>query len=297
MALLAWVMIRAGKPKLPAVVGSSVLLGISLVVKHIMFLFPIWLVFWKPLGKLRYRVLYAGLAYGIFGASFLPWWNDPASRAGILQNVFRYKSAYGNSLGGRVIGLFAPLDSIDALISHWFHVHSGLQMLWMGLMLATGILLAVKDKRELFLFYLMTLYVSSPSLEWQYTAIPMVASAVFCGLWESWAFIGAGTCALCLTKNNIVSPVLCYLIFHVAAKQDVHHVVAAMTLLEQNAGRMFLDASQLCVGAMLVNRWLDSRTPDTALSTRGKLLRATALIAAGCLPMALTLVKNALHAG
>lgn len=297
MALLAWLMIRAGKARLPAIVGSSALLGVSLVVKHIMFLFPIWLLFWKPLGKLRYRVLYAGIAYGIFGSAFLPWWFDPASRAGILRNVFGYRSAYGNSLAGRLLGLFAPVGSFDAAIFHWFHIHSGLQILWMSLMLAAGIVLARKDKRDLLLFYLMVLYVASPSLEWQYTAIPMIASAVFCMFWECWAFLGAATCALVLTENGFFSPFFCHLFFHVIAKEDMHRVVAVIITLDQTAGRMFLDSSQLCIGALLVNRWLDLGNPKAELSRRSKLLRAAVLIIAGCLPMIVTLARNALHFG
>lgn len=291
LSLLAWLMIRAGKPKLSVLVGSSALLGISLVTKHVMFFFPIWLVFWKPLGKLRYRALYAGLAYGIFGASFLPWWADPSSRAGILKNVFSYKSFYGDSLVGRLIGLFAPVESFDALFFHCFHLHNGLQMLWMGFMLATGIVLAAKDKRELFLLYLMTLYVSSPSMAWQYTVIPMIAAAVYYGLWESLAFIVAGTIALLLTATNICSILFCYLVLTAIGKLDPQHFAAFLIPLELHYGHIFLDSSQLCVGAMLVNRWCDLKTPNTVLSKRGKLIRAAVLIAAGCLPMILTLAK------
>lgn len=288
VALLAWLAIRGGKPELPRLVGSAALLGVSLVVKHAMFLFPIWLLFWKPLGKLRYRVLYAGIAYTIFGASFLPWWTDPASRAGILRNVFSYKSAYGNSLLGRLIGLFTPVNSFDAFFSHWFHLHNGLQMLWMGLMLATGIVLATRDRRELFLLYLMALYAFSPSVAAQYIAIPMIAAAVYYGFWESWAFIGAGTGALLLARINIVAPFFCSLVLTMIGRGDAQHLGSAVASLDSIGSRMFLDASQLCVAAMLVHRWRDGKAPDEILPRRTKLLRACALIAAGVLPMVLT---------
>jgi hypothetical protein len=287
LSLLAWVVIRAGEPKLPHLFGSSALLGVSLAVKHIMFLFPAWLLFWKPLGKLRYRVLYAGLAYSIFGASFLPWWSDPPSRAGILRNVFSYRSVYGDSLWGRLIGLFTPLDSFDAFFLRWLHVHSGLQMLWMGLMLAAGIVLATKDKRELFLFYLMALYASSPSVASQYMAIPMVAGAVYCGLWESWAFIGAGTGALLLSRANIVCPLVCHMALTTIGKGNSQHVAPLVNWLDAYPGHMLSDSSQLCMAALLVNRWRDGDVPHPILQRRTKLLRALALILAGLLPMML----------
>jgi len=295
IALLAWLMIREGKPRLTVLTGSSALLGISLIVKHIMFLFPLWLLFWKPLGRLRYRLLYVGLAFGIFGAAFLPWWVDPASRAGIVQNVFQYKSAFGNSLGGRLIELFVPLDSLDDFFFRWFRIDNGLQILWMAGMLAAGIVLAMRNKRELFLLYLMVLYVSSPSISLQYTAIPMIACAVFWGMWESRAFLGAGTMALLLTRINFFAPFACYLILGAILKWDAEHVSFVLTKLDLYGSRMFLDASQLCLGAVLIGLWRDPKASDAVLPARARLLRSAALIAVGTLPMILTMVRRLLH--
>jgi hypothetical protein len=126
----------------------------------------------------------------------------------------------------------------------------------------------------------------------QYTAIPMMASAVFCGLWESWAFIVAGTSALLVTSTNVFLPLFCNLIPAIVVVKG--HPYNVVTMLDGYASPLFLDSSQLCVGAMLVNRWRDSRDPSAVLSTRAKLLRATVLIAVGSLPIVLTLAKRAL---
>jgi hypothetical protein len=97
MGLLAWLQIHAGKPKPTALLISAVCLGLSLMVKHALFLFPIWLIFWRPLGKVRYRILYAAIAYGLLAAAFLPWWGDAASRTGIVNNVFHARTNYDTS--------------------------------------------------------------------------------------------------------------------------------------------------------------------------------------------------------
>jgi hypothetical protein len=291
MGLLAWLQIRSGRPKPLALAGSSLCLGISLMVKHILFLFPIWLVFSKPLGKLRYRILYAAVAYGLFAGSFLPWMGDPASRAGILANVFRYKSFYGNSLLGYIIGFFLPISSLDWYL-RWIPMVSGLQALWMALMLAAGVFLARMGRRELYLFYLLLVFASSPALAIQYSAIPMVAAAVFYSAWESWAFIAAGSLANLTTKGNVglfffqaVFP--SQIMIH---GRPYHHL---SDLFQNSAYMFFLVSSQFCAGALLLKQWRRGGEPTTRSSLRIEIAKAAALVAAGGIPAVAALAKEA----
>jgi hypothetical protein len=285
LALLAWLPIRAGKPKPAKLISSSVVMGLSLVVKHVLFLFPIWLVFWRPLGKLRYRILYAGVAYGLFGGSFLPWWGDPASRAGIVKNVFGYSAPYANSLLGAGIELLAPVRSLDP------SVFSGFKALWMGLMIAVGIALARKGARDLYLFYLMVVYASSPALAVQYAAVPMLPAAVFYTAWESWAFLAAATFAI-LTSDSNIGDLWYRTIPPLGLAGRVYRVA---DILNASVHPFFLVSSQFCVGALLVRKWFQLNRPAAASPVRLQLGKAAALVAVGGLPMALALAKKAWH--
>jgi hypothetical protein len=283
LALLAWLLIRASKPKPTILIISSILMGLSLTVKHVMFLFPIWLVFWKPLGKLRYRMLYACIAYGLFAGSFLPWWADAASRIGIERNVFGYSSSFANSLLGAGIELFTPVRSLDP------RVLGGFKALWMGLMIAAGMALARRGVRELYLFYLMFLYASSPALAVQYAAIPMLPAAVFYAAWESWAFLAAATIANLTSASNIG-----YLWYRTLPPLVIGgRPYAISDILNASAHPFFLVSSQFCIGALLVRNWLHLNRPPAASSLRLDLGKAAAMVPLGGLPMALALAKKA----
>jgi len=283
--LLAWLMVRGGRPGPAALAVSAGLTGLSLIVKHILFLFPLWLLFWRPLGKLRYRVLYAGVAYAVFFCAFIPWWGDPASRAGIAQNVLGYSSEFGNSLTPITVNLFLPVRSIDASFDlflpirmsdasfQWIPVVSGFKALWMGLMLAAGAALARRGAHELFLLYLMTLYAFTPAFCDQYTAIPLVACAVFYESWASWAFLASGTGLLLVSEVNVLGPL------NSAVPPLV--ILGRPYLVLKNLRSAMIMVSQICLAALLAIRWRARAGSGEALPIQAKLVRAAALIASG----------------
>jgi Predicted membrane protein (DUF2079) len=151
---------RAGEEKnRRRFVASLCLLGLSLTVKHILFLLPLWLAFREK--RWRDRALAAGLPVAIFAASFLPY----AARGwrGIVDNVFLYRSFGNGPVTSLVEALGLPVPPVTLLIA--------------GLALA-GCLLRRRPLFEAVLVYLVLLVVLSPAMTNQYLAIPMAAIAV-----------------------------------------------------------------------------------------------------------------------
>jgi len=294
VALLAWLILRKSAPSKRMLILSAVLVGISLTIKHDAFLFPAWLVFWKPLGKLWNRILYAVIAYGIFFGSFLPWWGDPASRASIFQNVFGYNSAYGRSLLGQVTGLIVSIEAIDKFF-HWVPVISGFKLLWIVLMMGVGWVIARRDTKELFLCYLLALFAFLPSVFVSYMVIAMIACAILYRWWPSWAFL------ICATGTMVVAAVIEMVNDGTIPAQWFHNISFMGRSYNWddtlNVGWVIplTYASQLCaivLLAFLCRPKIDSGT-DRPMPARAKLFRATALVAAGSIPWVLiTAVKK-----
>jgi hypothetical protein len=283
-ALLAWLLIRKGQPNTSRWLKSAVLLGLSLTIKHILIFFPIWLLFWKPLGAMRTRLTYLAIAYGLFFLSFLPWLVDPASRAGIVQHVAGYKSFYGNSLLGIVTQWFIGIQSIDAFFA-WLPGVDAFKTLWMGFLVILGIIAARRSQiSELFLVYLMILYSLSMAIADQYLAIPMIAAAVYCRLSPSWAFMVSGVIALCLSPVELFSPDFGEVTLggHRIRMADLGYGCA-------------LVGSQVCMLGLLVVVWRNRMVIEERWSRQARVMRAAVLFAAGCVPVLIPFASRALQ--
>jgi hypothetical protein len=193
--LASWLLIRSGSPASPRLVFAAGLLGVSLIIKHVLFLFPMWVFFWPQLGTWRKRLAYVVIAYGTFGLSFLPWMLDPPSRAGIYNNVFHYRSAFSLSLS-RLIASAHPFSLVSTAES------AVLSLGWMAVVIAVGIM-AVRRKGDFFPMHLLAIFAFSPALRDQYLAIPLLTSAILYTSWPSWALAGAVTVALVSSPANI----------------------------------------------------------------------------------------------
>lgn len=178
--------------------GFIVLLGISLMTKHFLIFFPAWAAFWW-LGRCSHEygraLALACFPLGIFLLSFLPFWPDPAARAGILQNVVRYESNYHHSLLPQLLGLIGLLRSIEDWFS-WVPFMPGYRFVWLVGMLSIGWFSRGKSALDLYLIYLVSIVAFSPSIYGQYLVIPILACAFWGRYWEAWAYTAAATAYL-----------------------------------------------------------------------------------------------------
>ena len=230
LALLAgiasWVLIRTGSASPRRIVLAAALLGASLTLKHVLFLFPIWVLFWPKMGKGRSRFAYPIVAYGIFGLSFLPWMGDPASRAGVIQNVFRYRSEFNLSLGRLIVSVH-PFSAVSSTVSVL------LTLGWVAAVLALGFIVN-RRVGDLFALYLLVMFTFSPALVDQYLSLAALASAMLLTTWPSWALAGTATLALFISPADVFH--LPFNIFYYAAMVSTQICAGALLLVELRCG-------------------------------------------------------------
>ncbi|MBN1270305.1 MAG: hypothetical protein JXB04_12010 [Kiritimatiellae bacterium] len=203
MALLSWeLLLRGGGKNRGNVAVAALLLGMSLMTKHIFFMFPLWLLFWRKMQPWWMRLLFGGFAFAIFFASFVPWLLDPVLRSNIINITFGYSSNYGWALLPYVVKQVVPLSVVEHALS-WVPVFSGMKAVWFVLMLMTGWVATRTADRDLLFLYLVSVVLFSPSMADQYLAIPVVACAV---LWRNpwgWVYTVVATLTIIAGEWNI----------------------------------------------------------------------------------------------
>jgi hypothetical protein len=163
VGLLAMLMYSSGEERLSKnkIIGL-ILLGISLSIKHILFLFPLWLVFKEK--RWTERMIVFLLPITIFLFSFLPYLEG--GREGIIRNVFLYESV-NNHIFYR---LFVP-GMLRGFISS--------KVLWWLIVIVFGIIYRKKAGFYSLLTYLIVFVSTSPSIANQYLSLPMAFIAAY----------------------------------------------------------------------------------------------------------------------
>jgi hypothetical protein len=136
-------------------------LGLSLVVKHVFFLFPFWLAVKQKGAWNKMAALLVPITCFLLGFSF--YW--PAGREGILHNVFGYQSCYAPYF----YQLFMPAW----ILNGW-----ALRMAWYGLLMLLAFVCRARNGFESLLIYTGALVALSPALENHFLVIPIVLAAV-----------------------------------------------------------------------------------------------------------------------
>ena len=179
--------------------GFVALFSISLCLKHIMFIFPIWILLRKEL-PFRKKIMYAVVPPAIFLMSFVPFViGNKVAFQGMLNNVFLYRSANNAPLLGEIYHIL----NLDP--SYWFIVFAAIM-----------ILMGIGARRMRFsnscLFYLLCLVCFSSAIANQYLAIPIAALCVMSsgvGL-ISYSIIGIFYLAASKDGLNIQKGFFCY---------------------------------------------------------------------------------------
>jgi len=180
---------------------GTLLLGVSLTIKHIMVFFPLWLLFRRAPGRAR-KLAAVLIPWALFGAGFVPFMGDAAARAGIVDNVFRYEMTSMPGFYPRLVGLLVPARVFDALLG-WVPVMSGFKSVWLATLLGAGWVFRRVEARRAPLLYLAALCVFSSNLADQYLAIPLAACAVWRRSPLAWLYALSATLYLLASPDNI----------------------------------------------------------------------------------------------
>lgn len=132
------------------------LLGISLVLKHVFFAFPFWLAL-KQRG-FGQKLLVILIPVGIFFLSFVPYW--PGGKEEIIQNVFLYRSLTTSFFYHMILPQFVQFMA-------------GSQAIWFFCMVVFAFIYRQKTTLETMFLYLCIMVATAPANINEYLAIPL----------------------------------------------------------------------------------------------------------------------------
>jgi hypothetical protein len=151
---------------------AGFLLGISLATKHILLFFPIWLCF-VPSLRLRAKIEFSAVAYGVLGLSFLPFLFDADNRAAIAAQVLGYNSADGIAFLPFLLKAFLPA-AVSAVVLAYFKYIFIVCLLLLGYWLR-------RRETTLFFWYVLAFVAMTSAMATQYLIIPLLGLWVLAG--------------------------------------------------------------------------------------------------------------------
>lgn len=161
---------------------SLLVLGLSLMTKHILFVFPLWLALRQK--KLHLKVITVFIPVAVFILGFVPFWG--AGKDGIIQNVFLYRSManapFWNSLFPAII-----VNNLPIII------------LFIATLIVAGFTFRKRPVIEAFSLYLLVTVIFSPAIANQYLAIASIPIAMFPNIFLA-AYVAIGTVYLIVNQ-------------------------------------------------------------------------------------------------
>ena len=137
-----------------------VILGLSLMTKHFLIFFPLWLAFKEE--RWSKKMLVILVPYSLFLASFIPFWK--LGHGGIISNVFLYRSVSNAPFWAT----FAP---------NFIYLAMPKIILFVSTLMVLGLIWRNKKPLESFNYYLICVVIFSSAVVNQYFSISLPAIA------------------------------------------------------------------------------------------------------------------------
>jgi hypothetical protein len=164
--------------------SGLLLLGLSLMTKHLLFAFPLWLAV-KQKG-LWQKTIIVLVPCACFLLGFVPYW--AGGRQGIIDNVFHYESYPG--------GFF-----YKSFVPQCLQICMDSRTMWYVLLVLFAFICRTRNTFESLLIYTGVLVAFSPASTNQYLAIPIALVSVFPSV-PFLLYTGAATFHLCADFRN-----------------------------------------------------------------------------------------------
>jgi hypothetical protein len=214
-------------------VFGLLLLGLSLMTKHVLFAFPCWLAVKQKGFANKFLVVFLPVA--VFLAGFIPYWR--VGEHGIIQNVFLYRSVSNEYF----YDLFLP-----PCLQHTV----GSLAVWLACLGAFAFICRKKDAIDSLLFYTAVLVATSPAITNQYLAIPV-------------AFIAIRTNCLTVLYTLVAT-------VHLITDQDGLHILGILPAIPPNIPVYVLVVAlvwvtwrlQIIAAAKFIYNWLKFETEN-----------------------------------
>lgn len=154
---------------------AILLISLSLITKHILFIFPLWMLLNTSLST-RKRIVYGTVPVLLFLLSFTPYLHNGYS--GIMNNVFLYKS-FNNF----------PLMHV---VLNGLHIEKFYTLFFIGLMVVLGFVTRKMRLKDQILYYFLGLVCFSSAITNQYLAIPVLSICILGGAYKHLYFSAIG---------------------------------------------------------------------------------------------------------
>ena len=219
---------------------SYVIFGISMLFKHILLFFPLWLMIFELYKKASLRKKITEIVkicsiYYIFIAGFIfellrSLDNRDVMINSIIKNVILYRG-YGTSIGTTITNFVVPKTVFDLTLN--FPIFKGYMLFYMIFVFLVGLLFVRRkiDLKYAYPLYTAVFFALSFSIARQYFAIPLIAVYIFYDKIESMVFTFVGyiyiaTTAFENTANYIkIDYLLSIFDYKIYLYPWVHHIV------------------------------------------------------------------------